>query len=142
MRIKIKTKGGLAVNCRTTVYFEKDEFLEIGSKASRLFTGLSKKDLDRLVELDLAVDVSTDEGEEKSELDESEESEEKSELDESEEKSELDESEEKSEPEYKTFVNKSDLENYAKKKYKIDLNKRKTLDGMIKQLENELGGEL
>ena len=41
-----------------------------------------------------------------------------------------------------SFTKKADLEQYAKETYGIDLDKRLTLNRMIEQLENELGGEL
>lgn len=113
MRIKIKKQGGLAIDCRTNVYFKVDDVFAVGDQR------FSEEDLTELVRLGYADEIADEDS-----------------------GSEPDKSEEKSEPEYKKFTTKSDLEDHAKEKYSIDLDKRRTLNGMIEQLENELGGEL
>ena len=139
MRVKIKKQGGLAIDCRTNVYFKVGDVFAVGDQR------FSEEDLTELVRLGYADGIADeDSGSEpdKSEPDKSEPD--KSEPDKSDEDSgsESDKSEENTEPEYKTFTTKSDLEDHAKEKYGIDLDKRRTLNGMIEQLENELGGEL
>jgi hypothetical protein len=118
MKIKTTITGGLAIDCRTNVYFVKDEVLEVGSKSSAIFRGLSEDDLIELVSLGQAEEVLTEEVKVEELLTE------------------------EVEPEYMSFTKKSDLEDYAKEVYGIDLDKRLTLKGMIEQLEDTLGGDL
>jgi len=105
MRVRTTCQGGLAVDCRTNVYFKKDDFLEVGYK------GLLEEHLQELIDVRQAVDVTVlpDESDEVPE-----------------------------EPEYKIFTEKDDLSAYAKETYEIDLDKRKSIEGMTKQLEDFL----
>lgn len=117
MRIRTKFRQGLAINPRKTVFFEKGEFLETGDK------DLTEENLKRLVEIDFAVDVSTIEPEaEEGEV----------------EKSESENSDDEIEPAYKSFTTKVDLEEYAREKYSIELDKRKSLAGMVEQFETAM----
>lgn len=115
MRIRIKKQTALALDPRTTVFFEKGEFVEIDDK------GLSETNLKRLLEIGLAVDVSTSVLPESDEIDESE----------------IDEPG-AGEPIYRSFTSKKDLEKHALERYGIDLDRRKSLEGMIEDLEFEL----
>ena len=118
MKIRATITNGLSIDPRTIVHFTKDEVLEIGSK------GLTKENLERLVEIGFAVTIGDEE------------------VDKTVTELVNDLIEDDTKPEYKSITKKSDLETYAKEEYGIDLDKRLTLSRMIEQLESELGGEL
>jgi len=125
MKVIAKVTSGLAIDCRTNVYFKKDDVLEVGSGSTRFSTGLSEEDLVELVTLDLADEVKETGTEEVDAVE-----------------AEVEEDSEVEEPEYMSFTKKADLETYAQNTYDINLDRRLTLKGMIEQLESELGGEL
>ena len=119
MKIQTTVRGGLAVDCRTNIYFGEGEVLEVGSKSTAAFRGLSEGDLKELLNLKLAKQVS--------------------------EKLVKDISEvltEEVPAEYELFTDKDELEIFAREIYGIELDKRKTLKKMKNQLENALGGDL
>jgi len=124
MAVKTIKTGGLAIDCRTNIYFRSGETLEVGDKPAVGFSGLTQANLDRLVELNLAKEVS---GEEDEVVTENTVNAEEEVI-----------TEDIDEPEYKSFTKKKDLDNYAKEKYGIELDRRLTLADMVKQLENEL----
>lgn len=130
MKVQIKKDGGLAIDCRTNVYFKVDDVFSVGDQR------FSEENLTELVGLGYADEIAEDDtGSEVEEV-----LEEDTELDEDTEEGSEIESEEK--PKYQSFTKKADLKKYAKETYSIDLDKELTLKGMIEQLENELGGEL
>lgn len=133
MKVKIKKQGGLAIDCRTNVYFEVDDVFAIGDER------FSKENLTRLIELGYADEVADKIAKEI--VEENFYSDDDLDCDEDLEFEEEVLTEEPK-PEYMSFTKKADLDQYAKETYNIDLDRRLTLKKMIEQLENELGGEL
>jgi len=116
MEVKSKTKGGLAISCRKTIYFEKGDILKVDNE------GFSEKDLLRLIELNLAEDVTKVKKVKKVKS-------------KSKTKAKLEVEEvEWDVVDYKNF-SRSELDDYAKSKYGIDLDKRQSLEKMVEQLE-------
>ena len=122
MKVKTIVQNGLAISPRKNVYFEKGDILGIGDK------GLSEENLKTLVEIGFAKKVG---GQPVAKI---------VTIPEPNDEDPTDEAEE-SMPTYKTFTKKSDLEDYAEEFHGISLDRRKTLAGMVKQLENELEGD-
>lgn len=135
MKVRIKKQGGLAIDCRTNVYFNIDDVFAVGDQR------FSEENLTELVALGLAEEIAEEDSTEVPSIEGSDQEPSDS-PDEPEEAAESVEPEEAAEPKYQSFTKKADLEEYAKETYSIDLDRRLTLKGMIEQLENELGGEL
>jgi len=118
MKIIITKKGGLAVDCRNNVYFNKGDIFQVGSKSTKVFAGLSKKDLEELVSLGFAKVESNEEG------------------------SEVESNEEGSEVDFNKIKSKDELLEFSKEKFNIELDPNLTLKKMKVQLETELGDDL
>ena len=120
MRIRIKNKIKLALDCRTQVLLEKGEFVSEGDK------DLKKEDLQYLVDSEGAADVSLEEVDLSTKETATEED-------------PGDVAPSADEPVYKSFTKKPDLEDHAREEYGVELDKRLSLKKMVKQLEDELG---
>ncbi len=140
MKIKALKQGGLAINCRKTVFFKKGDILQAGD------SGLAEVNIQRLVELGLAVEITdgerhVDKAVEKTKslnpgnigIDDSSATREHPTVD-----AVVDKSDEESVPYYKRIEDKTELDTFAKEQYHIALDRRQTLQGMQAQFEQEL----
>jgi hypothetical protein len=109
--MKIEMTKGLkfAPNCRTTLTLEKADIIEVGEN------GLTKDNLARLVELDVAREVS------------------------------VDEVAAAREPEkvvdFREITDKTELEAFARETYGVELDRRKSIEKMIATLEKAIANE-
>jgi len=134
MKIRTLRSGGLAKDCRTNIHFKEDEVLCEGDK------GLELKHLERLIEVGYAV-VETGSFQETivSEKKEAKKEARVAEREEKPEKSQKEENEQNSQSIDLTALSKEELDEYAKEKFSVELDRRKSKANMIKELNEKIG---
>ena len=115
MEIITKIKGGIAISPRANVYFNSNELLVVGYK------GLSKENLERLVEIGLADVFNTTVSTEVTEKIPS-----------------MGQITGHRSSEYRFITNKNDLQRYAKVTFGIYVDKRLTVEKMIEEIEKQI----
>ena len=143
MKLKALKQGGIAISCRKNIYFKKGDILE--AKDGKL----ALKNLERLVELGYAVEIT----EGKSHVDKAVDKtkvvdtsvDRHGDIDSSERisnstynRAESDSGIDESVPYYRRINDKTELDTFAKEQYNIDLDRRRSLEKMQDQLEEAL----
>lgn len=151
MKVRALKQSGLAIDCRTTVFFKKGDILQAADSK------LNEKNLERLVEIGLAVEIKegerhVDKAVEKTKADEARVGLAGGDVDSDGTANSTDSPAksgagiDKSVPYYRRIEDKLELDNFAKEQYGINLDRRLTLAKMMDQLDYEIsqledGGE-